>query len=209
MSAAPESVLLSRPLSDVLGALASPHELSSGGAPAAALAAAAAAALCAKAARASRGSWIEAGGAIAQAEALRMQTQALIERDADVIREASPVLVPDERSARRGVAAPAVGARVDTERDRLVGEAVAQAADLALATAEAASLIAQIAAEVARECPAAMRPDAWTAVTLAEAAACASARLVEANPKVEHDDPRRRSAFECAHAAREARERTS
>ena len=209
MPAAPDPVLLSRPLSDVLGALASPHELSSGGAPAAALAASAAAALTAKAARASRATWIEAGGAIAQAEALRMQTQALIERDAKVIRQASPVLLHDERSARRGVAAPAASAVPDSDRDRVVGEAVAQAADLALATADAACQIAQLAAGVARECPVAMRPDAWTAVALAEAAACASARLFEVNPKVADDDPRKSSAFEAARAARQARERTS
>jgi formiminotetrahydrofolate cyclodeaminase len=59
--------LLNRQLSDVLGALASQHELAGGGGPAAALTAAVAAALTTKAARASRAIWIEAGGAIARA----------------------------------------------------------------------------------------------------------------------------------------------
>jgi formiminotetrahydrofolate cyclodeaminase len=63
MSVEPVPGLLSRPLSDVLAALASQHELAGGGGPAAALAAAAAAALTAKVARGSRATWIEAGGA--------------------------------------------------------------------------------------------------------------------------------------------------
>ncbi|HEV2059181.1 MAG TPA: cyclodeaminase/cyclohydrolase family protein, partial [Solirubrobacteraceae bacterium] len=67
MPPAPGSALLSRSLTDVLAALASPHELPGGGGPAAALTAAAAAALTTKVARASRTTWIEAGGAIAHA----------------------------------------------------------------------------------------------------------------------------------------------
>ena len=67
MATEPATGLLNRPLSDVLNALASPHELPGGGGPAAALTAAAAAALTAKVARGSRPSLIEAGGAIAHA----------------------------------------------------------------------------------------------------------------------------------------------
>jgi formiminotetrahydrofolate cyclodeaminase len=208
MSTAPESGLLHRPLSDVLNALASPHELPGGGGPAAALTAAAAAALTAKVARGSRPSWIEAGGAVAHAEALRMQTQALIDRDAQAYNEVSAVLAHDERSARRGVATPA-GTEVlaEDDRERIVGEALVQAADLALAIADAASEIALLAAEVARWCPKAMRPDALTAVALAEAAAAASAGLVAVNRKLADDDPRRASASEAAQTAQSARER--
>ena len=208
MPAEPALGLLSRPLSDVLGALASPHELPGGGGPAAALTAAAAAALVAKVARASRPTWIEAGGAIAHAEALRMQTQALIDRDAAAYHEASAALAHDERSARRGVASPAGTAAVPVgDRERILDEALLHAADLALAIADAAGQIAQLAADVARYCPKAMRPDAQTAVALAEAAACASARLVAVNRKLAEDDPRRASAAEAAQAARAARER--
>jgi len=208
MSSAPATSLLQRPLSDVLNALASPHELPGGGGPAAALTAAAAAALIAKVARGSRATWIEAGGAIAHAEALRMQTQALIDRDARAYHEASAVLAHDERSARRGVAMPA-GTEMpdDDDRERIVAEALVQAADLALAIAAAASEIAQLAAQVARQCPKAVRPDALTAVALAEAAACASAHLVAINRKLADDDPRRASASEAAQAAQGARER--
>jgi formiminotetrahydrofolate cyclodeaminase len=195
-------------LSEVLAALASQHELAGGGGPAAALTSAAAAALTAKVARASRATWIEAGGAIAHAESLRMQAQALMDRDADAYREASSVLLQSERSARQGVAGPALAVRADgpDDRERLAGEVLIHAADLALAIADAASQIAQLAAEVARRCPPSLRPDALTAVALAEAAACAAARLVEVNRKLPADDPRRAASSEAAEAALRARE---
>ena len=204
MSAEPLPGLLHRPLSDVLSALASQHELAGGGGPAAALTAAAAAALTAKAARGSRATWIEAGGAIAHAESLRMQAQALIERDAEAYREASAVLIQSERSARQGVAGPALVAPAPGDRERIVGEA----ADLALAIADVSSQIAQLAAEVARSCPPSLRPDALTAVALAEAATCAAAQLVEVNRQLSADDPRRAASCEAADAASRARERS-
>jgi formiminotetrahydrofolate cyclodeaminase len=208
MSVPPLSGLLHRPLSDVLSALASQHELPGGGGPAAALTAAAAAALTAKAARGSRATWIEAGGAIAHAESLRMQAQALIEHDAAAYRDASAALMRSERSARRGVAAPAVVvARSPADRERLVGEALAYAADVALAIADASSEIAQLAAEVAGNCPSSLRPDALTAVALAEAATCAAAQLVEVNRQLPADDRRRAASSEAADAALRARER--
>jgi formiminotetrahydrofolate cyclodeaminase len=194
-------------LSEVLAALASQHELAGGGGPAAALTSAAAAALTAKVARGSRATWIEAGGAIAHAESLRMQAQALMDRDAHAYREASSVLLQSERSARQGVAGPALAVRADApdDRERLAGEVLIHAADLALAIADAASQIAQLAAEVARRCPPSLRPDALTAVALAEAAACAAARLVEVNRKLPADDPRRAASSEAAEAALRAR----
>ena len=209
---APEPVagLLNRPLSEVLGALASQHDLAGGGGPAAALVAAAAAALTAKVARGSRATWIEAGGAIAHAESLRMQAQALIERDADAYRDASSFLLRSERSARRGVAAPAVVTpppAASADRERLVGEALTHAADLALAIADMSSEITLLAAEVARSCPSWLRPDALTAVALAEAATCAAARLVDVNRQLHADDPRRAASCDAAAAALQARER--
>jgi hypothetical protein len=51
-----------------------------------------------------------------------------------------------------------------------------------------------------------MRPDALTAVALAEAAACASARLVQVNRKLAADDPRRAAADDAASGALQARE---
>ena len=204
----PADGLLNRPLSAVLGALASQHELAGGGGPAAALTAAAAAALAAKVARASRATWIEAGGAVAHAESLRMQTQALIERDAHAYRTASSALLHDERSARRGVAAPALATppAAPADRERLAEEAMLQAADLSLAIADAACQIATLAAEVARHCPSSLRPDAVTAVALAESAACAAARLVEDNRQLPATDPRRAASSDAAESARQARE---
>jgi hypothetical protein len=210
MSASPPVAgLLNRPLSEVLGALASQHDLAGGGGPAAALVAAAAAALTAKVARGSRATWIEAGGAIAHAESLRMQAQALIERDADAYRDASSFLLRSERSARRGVAAPAVATppTASADRERLVGEVLTHAADLALAIADMSSEITLLAAEVARNCPSWLRPDALTAVGLAEAATCAAARLVEVNRQLRPDDPRRAASSDAAAAALQARER--
>lgn len=209
MSAAEPPELLSRPLSEVLAALASQHELAGGGGPAAALTAAAAAALTAKVARGARATWIEAGGAIAHAESLRMQAQALIERDAAAFRDASSALLQGERTARRGVAMPAAAtpATEPADRERLAEEAMIHAADLSLAIADAASQIAQLAAQVARRCPPSLRPDAVTAVVLAEAAACAAARLVEVNRRLPADDPRRTASTAAAQAARQARER--
>jgi formiminotetrahydrofolate cyclodeaminase len=199
---------MDRTLSDVLTALASQHELAGGGGPAAAIAAAMAAALAAKVARGSRATWIEAGGAIAHAESLRMQAQALIERDAEAYREAASALKRSERTARVGVAGPAVVASsAPADRERLVGEALTQAADLALAIADVSSQIAQLAAEVARCCPRSLRPDAQTAVALAEAATCATAHLVEVNRQLAADDPRRAASCEAANAASKARER--
>jgi formiminotetrahydrofolate cyclodeaminase len=203
----PESTLLTRPLGDVLGALASQHELVGGGGPAAALAAAAAAALTAKVARASRTSWIEAGGAIAHAEALRIQSQSLIERDALAYRQASAVMADGERSARRGVVSPAGTAISPQERERLVDDALTHAADLALAIADAASEIVDLAAEVARNCPPTLKPDALTAVALAEAAANGAARLVDVNRVLPADDQRRELALQLAGAAAQARDR--
>jgi len=205
----PVAGLLNRPLSEVLGALASQHDLAGGGGPAAALVAAAAAALTAKVARGSRATWIEAGGAIAHAESLRMQAQALIERDADAYRDASSFLLRSERSARRGVAAPAAVTPppASADRERLVGDALTHAADLALAIADMSSEITLLAAEVARSCPSWLRPDALTAVALAEAATSAAARLVEVNRQLGDDDPRRAASCDAAAAALQARER--
>jgi hypothetical protein len=91
-------------------------------------------------AQGSRTTWIKAGGAIAHAEALRMQTQALIDRDAEAYHETSLVLAHDERSVRRGVASPdGTAALPSGNRERIVDEALVQAADLALAIAGGAS----------------------------------------------------------------------
>jgi formiminotetrahydrofolate cyclodeaminase len=192
-------------MAEVLRALASPHDVAGGGGPAAALMAATAAALTTKVARASKPTWIEAGGAIARGEALRAQTQALIEHDADAYARAASALAHrgDVRSAPAGLAGPGVRQQRPTT-DSAVHRALTHAADIPLAIAEAAAEIAQLAAEVAARCPASMRPDALTAVAISEAATRCAALLVDINRGLAGDDPRRERAHEAQTAAAEA-----
>ena len=204
----PAPRLLDRTLADVLGALASPHELAGGGGPAAALTAATAAALTAKAARASRATWIDAGGAIGRAEALRAQAQALVDLDADAYQRAFSVLMRTEPSSSPfgGPTGPGAGPLPADARERVLDETLRHAAEVPLAIAEAAAEIAEVAAEVAAAGASVTRPDALTAVALAEAAAASAALLVEINRRVGAGDERRVRAREAARAAREARE---
>jgi len=197
--------LLHRSLNEVLNVFASPHDMLGGGGPAAALTAATAAALTAKIARESRTTWIEAGGAVARAETLRIQAQALIDRDAEAYRQAS-LLLGSDGTGHGSVVAPAAAVIAPQERERRVGEALIYAADLALAIADAASEIAWLAADVARECPPGLRPDALTAVALAEAVAASAARLVEVNRLLQPGDPRVTTAGEVAQSAAQARD---
>jgi formiminotetrahydrofolate cyclodeaminase len=203
----PAQRLLDRSLADVLAALASPHEIAGGGGPAAALTAAAAAALTAKAARASRGTWIDAGGAIGRAEALRAQTQALIDLDADAYQRAYSILLRTEpASAYGGPTGPGAGPLPSDTRERALDDSLKHAADMPLAIAEAASEIAQVAAEVAAAGSRATRPDALAAVALAESAASSAALLVAINRRLGPGDERRVRASEAAQAAADARE---
>jgi formiminotetrahydrofolate cyclodeaminase len=203
----PAPRLLDRSLADVIGALASPHELAGGGGPAAALTAAAAAALTAKAARASRAGWIDAGGAIGRAEALRAQVQALVDLDADAYQRAFSVLMRTEpsSSAYGGPTGPGAEPLASGSRERVLDETLRHAADVPLAIAEAASEIAQVAAEVAAAGSRATRPDALTAVALAEAAASSAALLVDINRRLGPGDERRQRAAEAAQGAVDAR----
>lgn len=202
------SPLMDRPLADVLGAFASPHELAGGGGPAAAMTAAAAAALAAKAARASRATWIDAGGAISRAEALRAQTQALVELDADAFRRAYSVLLrtaPPSSSAHGGPTGPGAYPIPAEVREQALDETLRHAADVPLAIAEAASEITQVAAEVAAAGSSATRPDALVAVALAEAATASAALLVDINRRLGAGDERRVRAREAARLAADAR----
>ena len=138
-----------------------------------------------------------------------MQTQALIDRDAQAYNEASAVA-----GARRALGAPRRrqagrhrGARGPTTASGSWRRRFCRRPTSRWRSPTPPREIAQLAAQVARECPKAMRPDALTAVALAEAAAYASAGLVAVNRKLADDDPRRASALEAAQAAQSARER--
>jgi len=149
---------------------------------AAAVVAAVAAALTAMAARCSRGEWVEAGAAVAQAESLRARAGALAPEDADALQ------------AFLALRAAAVAEAPPEVRDYRLGVALFHAADVPLAVAEVACDVAVLAAYVARHCNQDVRPDAASAAALAHGAARAAAHLVEVNLATAAGDERVTSA---------------
>ena len=123
-----------------------------------------AAALTAMAARRSLGSWAEAGGAVAQAEALRRRATPLAQEDAEAYLEAVA------RLERR-----------EPGHDAELGLALARAAEVPLLIAQVAADVAALAKEVAECGDPSVRGDATGAALLAQAAARAAAHLVEIN----------------------------
>lgn len=174
--------LLSLRVDELLGALAS-GEPDPGSGSVAAIVAAMAASLVAKAARSSRESWPEAGGAAAQAEALRSRATPLADADALVYREAHARL-------RRAEGA-----------DHTLAASLDRAAEVPLEIARIGADVAALAREVSERCDAALRPDVLGAAVLAAAAAQTAAQLVEANLTVSEGDPRVREANAYADAA--------
>jgi formiminotetrahydrofolate cyclodeaminase len=172
--------LLALRVDELLGALAS-GEPDPGSGSAAALVVAMAASLVTKAARSSRESWPEAGGAAAQAEALRARAMPLADSDALVYRDAHARLGRTE-----GV-------------DHTLAASLDRAAEVPLEIARIGADVTALAREVSERCDPALRPDVAGAAVLAAAAAQAAAQLVEANLTVAEDDPRVREAN--AHAA--------
>jgi formiminotetrahydrofolate cyclodeaminase len=143
-------------IEDLLDAIAA-QEPAPGGGSVAALVGAMAAALCAKVARFS-----DAGGALAQAEALRRRLAALAPEDAEAF-----VAALDQLRERRD--------------DFDLGRALAEAAAVPLRIAEACADVAELAAALAETGKADLQPDARAASVLAAAAARSAALLVEAN----------------------------
>jgi methenyltetrahydrofolate cyclohydrolase len=133
-------------------------ERAPGGGSAAAAAVVLAAAVVEKVARLSD-DWAEAAGCAAQAAILRRRAAPLVESDAEVYRTALAALAGE---------GPA-------------GHALDRAAAVPLELAGIACDVALLAAEVARLGDPSLRPDAQTAVLLAEAATRAAARLVVEN----------------------------
>ncbi len=145
-----------------------------------------AAALVAKTALRSAG-WGGAEGARAQALELRDRLLALAGQDARAYEHALTAL---ER------------------RDSGLARALAKAADVPLAIAEASGDVALLAAEAAEAADGPARADASAAAALAAGAARAAVRLVEINLVTLEDDERlaraRRAADAAADAARQA-----
>jgi methenyltetrahydrofolate cyclohydrolase len=179
-------------LGDFLDLLASDRPVPAGGS-ATAAAVGAAAAIVAKAARLSTRHWREAGGALAQAEALRARAAPLAKADAEAYADALATL-----------RAPAGGSQ--EARDAEIGAALSRAADVPLAIAVTAADVADLAAAVAENGNPNLRADAAAAAVLAEAGARAAANLVAINLSAIADDERvgRADALHAA-AAAEAR----
>lgn len=180
---------LGRSVGDTLDDVSREQSAAAGGS-SAALSAALAAALACMVARGVRTTWDGAGGAIAQAEALRARLCALAATDAEVYAHARDLLRrTGQDRAHRGVAkAPGVSAPDAEQRDAELAEALEFAAAAPLAIAEAAAEVAKLAALMAQEGGADERPDAIVAVVLAEAATRGAAELVLINLAVGPQD---------------------
>lgn len=135
-----------------------------------------AASLAASVADHSRDEWAEAGGARAQAQALARRAAELGERGAGAYTAARRAL--EGRGVEPG---SAPGAEAQAERDRRLGDAVAEAAAVPLELSVRAADIAALAGQIARRAPDDLRADVVVATLLAAAAARAAARLVEIN----------------------------
>jgi len=157
----------------------------------AAVATAAAAALVARGARYSSATWPEAGGAAAQAEALR--------------RRAAPLALADARAFAKAVEALDEPRDEDPDRrDWNLGRALATSTEAPLAIAEVAADVASLAAEVADRGNPDLRPDVASAAALAAAGAEMSAHLVAVNLGAPPDDPRVQRAQTLAQTAAKA-----
>jgi formiminotetrahydrofolate cyclodeaminase len=136
-----------------------------------------AAGLVAKAARLSRSDWAEAGGAVAQAEALRARGTLLAETDAAVYEEALAVL--------HGARDPG-----HESRDGAIADVLARAAEIPLQISYAAADVALLAADVAQAGDPEASADVAVAALLAEAAARSAHHLVAVNLATIPDDER-------------------
>jgi formiminotetrahydrofolate cyclodeaminase len=160
-----------------------------GGGSVAALVVGLAASLTSMAARFSTEQWEEAAGAVAQAESLRARALPLADEDA--------------RAYENFLLARRMPENVEPEvRDAAVGDALSHAADVPLAIAETALDVASLACELAERGNPNLRGDAATAVLLAEAAARATANLVEINLATREGDERVERAREVVEMTR-------
>ncbi len=160
-----------------------------GGGSVAAVVTAFAAALTAMAARFAREQWEDAGGAVAQAEALRTRVLPLADEDAEAYETVLEALrLPPDIGPDR--------------RDEALGAALSRAADVPLEIAEVALDVVTLAAELSERGNPNLRGDAATAALLAEAAVRATANLVEINLGTREGDERLKRARELTEASR-------
>jgi formiminotetrahydrofolate cyclodeaminase len=204
-----------RPLAEVLDDLAHGHDAAAGAIVAAASVASAttaafAAAIAAMAARRSRQVWVDATGAVGQAEALRARLRALTTSDTQAYGQAHALLARAgrDRDHRGAPGVPGLRPRAASgERERELTAALLRAALPPLLVAEAAAEVADVARWIAQEGSADHRADAVAAVLLAVGATDAAAHLVAVNLALGPDDEpavRARTAVVAAAAARAA-----
>jgi formiminotetrahydrofolate cyclodeaminase len=156
-----------------------------------ALTAAAAAAVVERVAHASSGAWSDAGGASAQALALRQRAETLAAINADAFSDAVAELrEPDPREQEL--------------RNVVLGAALTRAAEIPLRIAEVCADAAMLAEQAARHAGPDERPDAVAAAELAAGAARAAEHLVEANLVTREGDDLRRPARAARNRAAEA-----
>ena len=189
---APSRPFLDLTLAEWLDELASARAAPGGGS-ALAVALANAAAVLAMAARVS-----DAGGLVAQAEALRARTAPLAQVDADTYAEALAVRdAAGELELRQ------------EQRDWEIGKAFARAAEPPLEIARAAADVAELAAELARNGAPEIRADAVAAAALAAGVARGCVTMVEVNLTAVEGDPRVAEAARLADSAAAAAARAA
>jgi formiminotetrahydrofolate cyclodeaminase len=142
--------------------------------------------------------WEGAGGVVAQAKVLQTRLMSLAVTDSEAYAGVLEALRPE-------------GDLAGDERDIRLGFALARAAALPLAIAEAAADAVELAAHAAEECVGSVRGDVLAAAVLAEAAVRVAVHLVEINLGTRDDDPRvldvSAVAAQAAEAYRRAQER--
>jgi methenyltetrahydrofolate cyclohydrolase len=163
-------------IQEVLGLLASEERVPAGGS-GAALVVAIAAGLVAKAARLSRSDWLEAGGAVAQADTLRARALSLAQSDAVAYEDALATLADIEQIA-------------PDRRDAAIQGALIRSAEIPLLISQTACDVSVLAADVAEAGNPEVGADAAVAALLAGAAARAAGHLVEVNLATVPEDER-------------------
>jgi methenyltetrahydrofolate cyclohydrolase len=163
-------------LRELMDLLASEERVPAGGT-GAALVVAVAAGLVAKAARLSRSEWLEAGGAVAQADTLRQRALQLAQSDAVAYEDALAML-----------------ANVDhiepDRRDAAIQDALIRSAEIPLLISQTACDVSHLAADVAEAGNPELGADAAVAAVLAGAAARAAGHLVDVNLATVAEDER-------------------
>lgn len=178
---------------ELLDLVASEQRVPAGGS-SAALVVAIAAGLVAKAARLSRSEWLEAGGAVAQADTLRGRALSLAEADA--------VAYEDALATLKGIES------IEPDRrDAVLQDALIRAAEVPLLISQTACDVSLLAADVAQAGNPELGADAAVAALLAEAAARAAGHLVEVNLATIPEDGRSARGEELASKAKTAAQR--